>query len=210
MLMAIFTTLLVVAVILVGSEWWWRRHRAHSELSRKFVHITVGSFVAFWPYYLSWDTIRFMSLAFLMGVAMSRYLGVFKAIHSVVRPTWGEVYFAVAVGLVTFMTNKPAIYAAALLQMALADGLAAVVGVRYGKGNTYKIFGAQKSLVGSSTFLIMSYTILLSFSTFSTPVTIPTCLGIALIATFAENLGARGFDNLAVPLLVAGLLRIAA
>src|SRR6476646_2873629 len=121
--MAVLLTLLIVALLLVVNEVWWRKHKTHSELSRKFIHITVGSFVAFWPYFLSWDTIRLLSVAFLVGVALSKYFGIFKAIHSVTRPTWGEMYFALAVGLVTLVTDSPAIYSVALLQMSLADGL---------------------------------------------------------------------------------------
>lgn len=204
--MAVLLTLIIVALLLVVNELWWRKQKKHSELSRKFVHITVGSFVAFWPYFLSWDTIRLLSLAFLLVVGLSKYFGIFKAIHSVTRPTWGEVYFALAVGLVTLVTNRPAVYAVALLQMSLADGLAAVVGTKYGRGNEYKVIGMEKSLAGSSTFLITSYVLLLSLAVFSVPVSIIACLGIAIVATAAENVAGVGLDNLVVPLLVASLL----
>lgn len=208
MLMAVFLTLLIVALLLVANEVWWRKQKIHNELNRKFVHITVGSFVAFWPYFLSWNTIRILSIAFLVGVVLSKYLGIFKAIHSVTRPTWGEVYFALAVGLTTFITDKPAIYAAALLQMSFADGLAAVVGTRYGKGNDYTILGAHKSLVGTGTFLICSYVVLLGVAVFSTPISLLACLGLAIVTTFLENIADQGLDNLVVPLLVAYSLRL--
>jgi phytol kinase len=207
-LMAVTVTLVIVLVLLLLNEWLWRRTKRHSEFSRKFVHITVGSFVAFWPYFLSWDTIRLLSVAFLVVVALSKYFGIFKAIHSVTRPTWGEMYFALAVGLVTLVTNRPAVYTIALLQMSLADGLAAIVGTRYGKGNEYKVFGIQKSLAGSGTFLIVSYVVLLGLAVFSTPVSIFACLGIALVATIAENTAGVGLDNLVVPILVAAMLRL--
>ncbi|HET7320773.1 MAG TPA: hypothetical protein VFI84_04300 [Candidatus Saccharimonadales bacterium] len=206
--MAVLLTLFVVAVLLVANEVWWRKHKVHNELSRKFVHISVGSFVAFWPYFLSWNTIRVLSVAFLVGVAVSKYLGIFKAIHSVTRPTLGEVYFALAVGLTTFITDKPAVYAVALLFMSLADGLAAVVGTRYGTGNDYSVMGAHKSLVGTGTFLVSSYVILLGIAVFSTPISTLACLGIALGATVLENIADQGLDNLVVPLLVAYALRL--
>lgn len=208
MLMAVLLSLAVVALLLIANEVWWRKQKVHGELHRKFVHITVGSFVAFWPYFLSWNTIRILSLAFLVGVAVSKYFGIFKAIHAVTRPTWGEVYFALAVGLNTFITDKPAIYTVALLQMSLADGLAAVVGTRYGKGNEYAVMGARKSLAGTGTFLVCSYVVLLSLAVFSTPVSLLLCLGIALGATVLENIADQGLDNLVVPLLVAYALRL--
>lgn len=208
--MKLALTICAVLLLLVANEWWWRRRGARGEWSRKFVHITVGSFVAFWPYYLGWNEIRAMSIAFLLAVGVSRYFNVFKAIHSVTRPTWGELFFAAAVGLVTFITDQPAVYAAALLQMSLADGLAAVVGTRFGSGNDYHVLGALKSLAGSGTFLLVSYVIVLSFSVFSAHVAIPYCLAIAALATGLENIGLRGADNLLVPLFVAGALRLLA
>src|SRR5882757_6771805 len=111
-----------VFVILCLSEYGWRRGYMTSEVGRKFVHITVGSFVAFWPFFLSWNQIRLLSLGFLVVVGISKYFRVFRAIHSVQRPTWGELYFALSVGLVTLVTHNKWIYMAALLQMSLADG----------------------------------------------------------------------------------------
>ncbi len=74
--MAVIFTVLAVFLVLLGSELWWRKHITHSEFSRKFVHITVGSFVAFWPFYLSWGQIRLLSLGFLIVVGISKYLHV--------------------------------------------------------------------------------------------------------------------------------------
>src|SRR5271165_3367094 len=130
--MYIILTLLAVLTILLLNEVLWRKKTVHSEFSRKFVHVTVGSFVAFWPFYLTWSQIRLIGLAFLITVVASKVLNIFQAIHSVQRPTWGEAFFALSVILVTYITQNKWIYAAALLQMSLADGLAAVVGIRYG------------------------------------------------------------------------------
>jgi dolichol kinase len=130
--MSLILSVCAVFCILVLSELWHRRHAGSNELSRKFVHVTVGSFVAFWPFFLSWNQIVFLSGAFLVGIAASKYLNIFQAIHSVQRPTWGEIFFAMAVGIIALVTQSKGIYAAALLQMSLADGLAAVIGGRFG------------------------------------------------------------------------------
>ena len=205
--MALLLTILAVLVILIGSELWWRRRVTHGEFSRKFVHITVGSFVAFWPLFLTWGEIRALSVAFVVCVGISKYLHVFQAIHSVQRPTWGELCFAAAVGLVTLITNDPAIYTAALLQMSLADGLAAVVGSRFGKRHSYLIFGHSKSVIGTLTFCIVSVAVLLAInSRLDAPLTFAWVVGISALAGLIENFGIRGFDNLLVPVLVALLL----
>lgn len=206
----IFILSLVLAsvfLVLVASEIWWRKRSVHGELSRKFVHITVGSFVAFWPFFLSWREIQLISVAFLIVVVISKRLGVFQSIHSVQRPTWGEFFFAAAVGLVTLITHDKWIYMAALLQMSLADGLAAVIGVRFGRSTQYSIFGHVKSIAGSLTFLLVSLLILLLFMHYGdVGVPFAALLVLPVIASVVENLGVQGLDNLFVPLLIAAVL----
>jgi phytol kinase len=191
----------------MAAEYWWRTHRIHGEFSRKFIHISVGSFVAFWPWFLSWNEIRLLSVAFLIAISISKAFNIFQSIHSVVRPTWGEVFFAVSVGLTTFITQDKWVFMAALLQMGLADGLAAVVGVRFGKGSRYQIFGHAKSLVGSLTFIAVSFLILILFQEQSGQVVNAYKLaGLPLLSAAVENFGIAGLDNLLVPLLVAWIL----
>ncbi|MDB5168945.1 MAG: phosphatidate cytidylyltransferase [Candidatus Saccharibacteria bacterium] len=197
----------VVFVLLIVAEVWWRTRPVHGEFSRKFVHITVGSFVAFWPWFLSWNQIRFLSLAFLIGISISKAFKIFRSIHSVGRPTWGEVFFALAVGLTTFITHDKWVFMAALLQMSLADGLAAVVGVQYGAANRYRILGHAKSLVGSLAFVIVSLAILLLFQDQSgVMVGVARLISLPLLGAAVENFGIAGLDNLFVPLLFAAAL----
>ena len=206
-MLQILFAICVVGLLLVLNEAWWRRQKHHSELSRKYIHITVGSFVAIWPFFLSWSQIIGLSVAFLIVVAASRFFNIFQAIHSVQRPTWGEVFFATAVGATAIMTQSKGIYAAALLQMSLADGFAAVAGIRYGAATQYKVFGHTKSIVGTVTFFIISLLLLLAFM-FVTGAAIPLLLVllIAAMATILENLGVLGLDNLLIPLLIALVL----
>lgn len=200
-------TVLGILVFLIANEVWWRRHKIHDEFSRKFVHITVGSFVAFWPFFLGWGEIELLSIAFFLVVGISKYLHLFQAIHSVQRPTWGELFFALAVGIIALVTHDQWIYMAAVLQMSLADGFAAVVGVRFGNSNRYRVFGQDKSVIGTLTFLIISIVILIGYSLQAPNVSFSIGLiGISLAATLGENIGTQGSDNLLVPLAVAVLL----
>lgn len=205
--MALVLTVLLILAILLGNEWWWRNHVVHSEVSRKFVHITVGSFVAFWPFFLSWNEIRFLSVAFLVVVLVSKYLKLFQAIHSVQRPTWGEIFFAAAVGIITFLTQDPWVYAASLLLMSLADGLAAILGVQYGRRHRYTVFGATKSIVGTMTFFAVSFAILVILNQhIVTSLNLGWIVAVSLLASLIENIGVRGLDNLLVPIMVALVL----
>ena len=206
--LAFAASVFIVFVVLVASELWWRSHHTHSEISRKFVHITVGSFVAFWPFFLSWGEIQFLSIAFFVVVSLSKYLHIFRAIHSVQRPTWGELFFALAVGGVTLITHSKYIYMTALLQMSLADGLAAVIGVRYGLRHSYKVFRHIKTYVGSLTFFVVAILLLVIYVHVGNISLTPLNLvGLAALATLIENCGVAGLDNLLVPAVVAIGLR---
>jgi phytol kinase len=205
--MAVIITIIAIFLVLVFNEAWWRKHSVHNEFSRKFVHISVGCFVAFWPFYLSWRTIELLSLAFLFVVLLSQYFKIFKAINSVQRPTWGEILFALSVGLIALITHNKWIYMAALLQMALADGMAAIVGIRYGRKQNYSIFGHTKSLVGTLAFFVTSIIILLGFSHFSgINLEFRWIIGASILASLLENLSVQGLDNLLVPLMTTLLL----
>ncbi|MDB5181349.1 MAG: hypothetical protein JWP13_112 [Candidatus Saccharibacteria bacterium] len=205
--MKLIATILVIFTLLIISEAWWRIKKPHDELSRKFIHITVGTFAAFWPYFLEWNEIILLSAAFVVVVMVSQYFGIFKAIHAVERPTWGEVCFALAVGILAFITREPAVYTAALLHMSLADGFAAIAGKWWGRSNCYVILGHRKSIAGSGMFLFVSLVILLVYNTMlPTPMHPVAIVGVAGAATVFENISIRGLDNLLVPLLVASAL----
>ncbi len=205
--MYIILSVLIVGLVLFANEHHWRNKASQSELSRKIIHIFVGSFVAFWPLYISWDWIRIISLAFLLVVLISKGLNIFASIHEIERFSVGEVCFALAVGGITFITKNDWIYAVALLQMSLADGLAAIFGVRFGKSTMYKVFGAAKSLVGSATFLITSLLILIIVSSLvNLGLSVVLILLTALAATAVENFSVYGLDNLLIPIAVTLIL----
>ncbi len=206
--MKILLAILVVLALLLIGEVWWRKQKLHNEFTRKFVHITVGSFVAFWPFFLSWNEIRFLSVAFLIVVGVSKYFRLFRAIHTVQRPTLGELFFALSVGIITFITHDQWIYMASLLQMSLADGFAAVVGTRYGQRFRYIVFGHAKSVLGTLTFFVVSSAILVFYShKIRVPLSDRFMFDLAVAASAIENIGVAGLDNLLVPVLVASCLQ---
>ncbi len=197
-------TVLVTFLLLASTELLWRKGHVQKEYARKIVHMSVGVFVASWPFFLSWNDIRLLSIAFIVVVSISLRLKFFKSIHSVERPSWGEVLFAVAVGLVTFLTKDPYIYAAAILHMSLADGAAALLGTKYGSANGYRVLGQLKSLAGSLAFFSTSLAILAAYVV-TTGVYANTgyVVLLAVFATAVENCGWKGLDNLFVPVLIA-------
>jgi phytol kinase len=204
--MNLLVAVAVTFLLLASTEYLWRLGHVKKEYARKLVHVSVGTFVAFWPFFLDWTQIRLLSLAFVVVIALSLWLKIFKSIHSVERPTWGEVLFALSVGFISLITTNPYIYAAAILHMSLADGAAAVIGARFGKRNSYRIFGQRKSWAGSAAFLVVSLAILGWFMLISPTVPVLFVVGLACAATALENAGWKGFDNLFVPVLIAVVL----
>ncbi len=208
-MLAVALSLLAIFALLVVSEWLWRSKRLKGELGRKFIHITVGSFVAFWPLYMSFRSIQLVSLAFLLVVLASRYLNIFRIVHTIERKSWGDAMFAVGIGLTALLTSSHWIFAAAVLHLSLADGLAGVIGKRYGHSNEYKVFGYTKSVVGSSTFWLVSLVILLSVFVQGAPeqwLALPLLIWLPITALIIENMGIYGLDNILVPLLIVAAL----
>lgn len=206
--MTTILALIGVAAILIANEFWARRTgKTHGELSRKTTHIAIGGFVAFWPYFMPWWHIIVVSVLFLLVVLVSRFWNVFKTIHSIDRFSWGEIFFAIAIGATAYLTNNPAVFAVAILHLSLADGLAAVIGITYGGKTRYKVGSHDKSVVGTATFFIISVALLLGFSAF-TSIAIPIgyVLAVAAAATLLENIGSYGVDNLLVPLVILAAL----
>jgi phytol kinase len=205
--MYLILTVAIVGALLIANEIWWRVRTTHNEISRKFIHITVGTFVAFWPLYLSWRDIEILGVAFFVVVGISKSLRLFNAIHTVQRPTYGELCFALSVIGIALITHRKWVFAAAILQMAIADGLAGVIGVRFGKRHNYQVFDNTKSIIGTVTFFISSLMILLVINHYvDLHISLIWMLVTSLLAAIIENLGVLGLDNLLVPLVVTLLL----
>lgn len=197
----------VVFLILVLAEYLSRYKGVHSELTRKIVHVLVGVFVAFWPFFLSWHQIQLMSVLFLIVVLLSIKFSIFNSIHAVSRNKVGEVLFAIVIGILAFISTNQWVFAAAMLHLSLADGLAAVIGLAYGEGNSYRIMGRTKSVAGSLAFFFASLAVMIWYVSFSgVQATVVSVLLLPILATIAENLSGEGTDNLVVPLLVALVL----
>lgn len=200
-----------VFAILVAAEILWHTKVFRDEVARKFIHVGVGTFVAFWPYFLSWHQIEAMSLALLLGIAVSKHNGLFKSVHGVSRKTYGELLFPVGIGLSALIAPAPMIFTAAILHLSLADGFAALVGKYYGQRHQYKILQHTKSLAGTATFLltsiiIVSGAVLLGGHTITWPL-LPVLVCLPVAATILENLAIAGTDNLLVPLLIILVLQ---
>lgn len=206
-MLAVIFAVIVVTILVYMGEVLQHRYNYHPEITRKFIHITVATFAAFWPFFMSWSHVELLSLILFAGVMASKRVAFFKAIHDVRRLTWGEIFFPVSIGMSALLAGNKWIFAAALLHLGLADGLAAVVGTLFGQKHRYKVLGHIKSRAGTITFWVCSFFIVLLCGVLYGPHDgISTLIWVPLIATFFENIGIAGSDNLLVPMFIVLIL----
>lgn len=204
----------ILAAILAASELLWKKVRLHPEFARKIVHISCGTFIAFLPFWVSYHWIMVLCVAFVIVNIINRYTSIFNAIKAVRRKSWGDVLFGVGVFLVAIFQPNPWFFAIAVLQVALADGVAALVGVTYGKKRgKYYLFTQPKSLAGSAAFLAVSALVFIvgmfASSYFVDPIQLwPALIMIPLLLVCLENLAVFGLDNLVLPLTTLFILSL--
>lgn len=209
--------LIAIITLLIGFALLWfvevlhARDVLHTELSRKIIHLLSGAILIIWSFVVSWQFIIGAEVCFIGAVIFARKLKLFKSQYGVNRLSWGELFFPIGVILSILVNANRWVFIVAILHLALADSAAALVGRKYGKTNSYKVFGQKKSLIGSTAFFGVSVSIML-VANFVVPhevAHVSTFIYVAIpyATTIVENLGVYGLDNLLIPLSVALLLK---
>ncbi len=205
-------------LILISGEILWRKKILKGEYARKFVHITSATFAAFWPLFMSRTAIAAMSLIFVAVLVAVKQLKLFKSLRSVRRATYGEMWYALGIGICALLFTSDAVYAVAILHMALADGFAAIVGVGLGKkANKFTYNGSKKSIEGTLTFVAISFFLNAGYWMYFSdhqlrldgisPLVIPLySLICAITLAVAEIASPKGSDNVIIPVLSGALL----
>jgi dolichol kinase len=214
MLTVILSLLAVLAVLLID-EFLWRKKIIHGELKRKLVHIAVTTFVAFWPWIMGWKAIQLIGIAMILVLLVNRHVKVLHYLGGIRQQTYGDVFLALSITTTALITNEKIFFAVAMLHVALADGFAAMIGTKYGRAWTYKVFGQPKTIIGSMTFWVVSVLILgigLLPAYHLIPFSHYLVLLIVLppILTLTENVAVLGMDNLAIPIIAVAILQMAA
>lgn len=206
-MLAIFFCLAGIFAILVASELLDQRKILTGDYKRKFIHILSASFIAFWPWLISWHTIAWIGMAMLLVVLLNHRVRVVDFHTNLRRHTYGDVFFALAVISSALIADQKVYFAIAMLILAYGDSLANLVGKRYGKKWTYQVFGHPKTLVGSmamwlASIFVLGIGLLFANDTISYSAYIALVLLLPPILVVVENLSLMGFDNLVVPLVV--------
>ncbi|MEM6252125.1 MAG: diacylglycerol/polyprenol kinase family protein [Cyanobacteria bacterium P01_D01_bin.156] len=199
-------TVLLWLGLIGGASEGARRLGYSPEITRKIVHIGAGHVIllAWWFKLPAWLGVAASVL--FAGVALISYQWpILPGINSVGRRSWGTFFYAVSIGVVMgwcWPQGYPYFGVIGILTMCWGDGLAALVGQRWGR-HSYEIWGEQKSLEGSLTMAMASALVVVAVLGGLQGLSLSLLLvafGVAIAATLLEAISKYGVDNLTVPL----------
>lgn len=182
-----------------------------AELLRKIVHIGTGNVILFaWLLDIPPSVGIVASIIASLVTLLSYLFPILPGINSVGRQSLGTFFYAVSIGVLVacfWHLKQPQYAAIGVLIMAWGDGLAALIGQRFGK-HKYQVFGSHKSWEGSLTMAVVSYivcSLIFMFTLGNVWQTWLISIVVALVATALEAFSLLGIDNLTVPLGSAAL-----
>lgn len=210
----------IVGFVIYVGQWLISRYSQDNEQLRKLVHVMHGTGVAALALLVPLNVVVGIEVMVLISMLIARYLfsnfgkiawiKYFGKVYNVGRVSYGEFFFPISAIALTFLAESKGEFAASILILGVSDALAALVGKKFGKGNTYLVFGQKKSLAGSVAFFVSTLLIIWGFCIFAdvsmTGTSLSLILLTTLIVTVSENLGVYGSDNLLIPLVAVMLL----
>lgn len=183
-----------------------RRLGLDASLTRKVIHIGVG--MSSWTLHGLFDRPHF----FLLGCVFFGLLtfldwkyGFVASMSSSDATNLGTVYFPLAAGAVALLLwETPPLMVAALMPLTWGDGVAPVVGQRYGR-HPYTVAGHQRTLEGSFGFFAaallftwLALWLIPGSPTVTARAALLPALLVALTTAITEAVSIRGLDNLLV------------
>ncbi len=171
------------------------------NFSRKFLHIMVGNVLFILPIFDTWWVMSLLAAApfIVLTFLMSPYSPV-KSIRNRMSKSGhglGLVYYSISwTVLALLFFNQPWIIAIGIAAMSYGDGMASLIGMKYGK-NKYNITGDIKSLEGSVTmFLVLLVTLWIVLIYYQVNIKPLVIVAVSLVATILEGITPKGLDNL--------------
>jgi phytol kinase len=193
-----------LAAIVLLAEGLHKHEQADPEFVRKIVHIGTGNVIllAWWLRVPTWMGIAASVLCSAIALLSYRF-PLLPGINSVGRKSLGTFFYAVSIGVLmaAFWQDYPQYTVLGILVMTWGDGLAALVGIRFG-WHPFLIWGMKKSWEGTLAMLGVSFAIsfLVLVSTLGTPWQAGVvAIAVAILATVLESFSKWGVDNITVP-----------
>jgi phytol kinase len=188
-----------------------RRLKQDPELVRKVVHIGTGNvlLIAWWLHIPTWLCVT-AGVTFSAIALASHYTNILPMIHDVGRKTYGVFYYALSITILVALLwdSHPQYAVIGVMVMSWGDGMAALIGKRYGK-HTFVHMGNKRSFEGSFAMFATSLVVMIGIFGITHDGIQTRDIGIAMpvaaIAALLEAYSPGGTDNLSVPLSSAGL-----
>ncbi len=185
----------------------------HPTISRKILHIMTGNIAFLLPIFQTREVMAFFAAGpfILFTFLMSPHSPIksIKGKTSEAGHGMGLVYYAIAWTVLAYVFfDHTEIIAVGILAMSYGDGLASLLGVKFGK-RKYRIWQNEKSYIGSASVffftLITTIIALWYYEILITPYILLVLAFIALVVVIVEALTPKGLDNLSVPFIAAFL-----
>jgi phytol kinase len=179
--------------------------------SRKFLHIMTGNIAFILPLFETREIMAFVAAGpfILFTFLMSPYSPI-KSIRGKTSEAGhglGLVYYAITWTVLAYVFfDHREIIAMGILAMSYGDGLASLIGIKYGE-RKYTVFKDTKSYVGSIAMFVCTFLLLIiALLFYSMPITgrvVAYLLCMSGVATMVEGITPLGLDNLSVPFVTA-------
>jgi phytol kinase len=196
--------LLYVISIIGLAEALRRRQGYDNEFTRKMIHIGVGmlSWLIVFLFDSPWPFVA-TCLFFIIFNYIDWRFGLLASMTTSNTGNLGTVYFPAAAAVATLVLwEYPPLLVAALMPLTWGDGLAAVVGRRFGRRG-YTIFGHQRTVEGSAAFFTFGFLFtwlamwLIPGAPGLTPLSaLLPAIVVVSTATVVEAFSINGLDNL--------------
>ena len=204
----LFIVLSLFVLIFGIAELLYKR-KLSATITRKIVHIGGGIVAALLPLFVDLKTVVIIGCGFFLLLVWSKRKNFLNSVHKIHEESIGALLYAPSLTLtaIIFWPTSQLAFQGAALVLGLSDGIAGIVGRRYGK-RKYSITGT-KTVEGSIVFFLITALILsaILFANSSQPLlsNMMFVFGGSLLLTIIEALFGKGWDNLFIP-LVAGFI----
>ncbi|MDW2885063.1 diacylglycerol/polyprenol kinase family protein [Exiguobacterium artemiae] len=206
-------TIVIVGIVLALLEWTGKKLQMQPETIRKWIHIAVGHWVFL---ALAWMEHWYVAITPLLFFTLINWITLKRGtgrMNQVERISYGTVYYPMALALLVlfFFEQEPMALVAGSMVLAWGDGLAALVGKRFGK-TFYTRGKIRRSFEGSIAMFLASFLVLtVTFLLYEEPAWLAVSYGFLLanIAALIEAVSYRDTDNLLIPLTIGALVAFA-
>jgi dolichol kinase len=186
---------------------------------RDVLHVGAGVWPLGWPYWrgplaplaIVWGALLAMAAVPHLAPRLPWLAQLQKGVASQEEQWSGLVLYTFSVAVLTTvgLFRAPFAAAAALLALALGDGVGGAVGLAFGRRRFRAPGGKAKSLEGSLTVALFSALgVALAARWFSVPVGFGRLVLAGLVAAAAEAVSPRATDNVVLPGCVFGVLAV--